>query len=93
MSVRVEAQGNGYLVLNQNYYPGWRVKGAKSKQIRAMKGLIAIEVSPLDKNIEFYYLPWSFVFGLILTTTTALFSLFMLKGRVMKTMPLGVDER
>jgi hypothetical protein len=57
------------LVLNQNYFTGWRasIHGSNgSRQQPAVdngSGLVSIEVNPGDREVEFYYFPTSFITG------------------------------
>jgi hypothetical protein len=60
MAVRVN--GQGHLVINQNYYPGWRVRGG-GRRVERVGGLLAVRVGPADREVEIYYRPWSFVAG------------------------------
>lgn len=77
--VGVNTTGEGYLVINQNYYPGWRVKGNKAQgDIMSIKGLLAVRILPSDKEIELYYLPTSFIIGLIVTFITFLLSVILI---------------
>ncbi|MBN1156576.1 hypothetical protein JXA85_03110, partial [Candidatus Woesearchaeota archaeon] len=63
--VAVRTQGTtGTLVVNQNYYPGWRSSG---KEVRSHNGLLSVHVDKNDSVVEFYYLPSSFIIGLIIT--------------------------
>lgn len=63
LQIRVEARGDGFVVVNQNYYPGWRVKGGLDCEEH--NGLLAVRITPAVKNVELYYLPTSFVLGAI----------------------------
>ena len=57
------------LVLNQNYFTGWRAKIHGSAGVREPfavangQGLVSIAVDPGDDEVEFYYLPNSFLLG------------------------------
>src|SRR3989338_8620700 len=52
------------LVVNQNYYTGWKVKkGLITVPAVPYKGLIATPVLPGHHNIIFYYMPLSFFMG------------------------------
>ncbi len=64
VKVRVNTNEDNILVLNQNYDSGWK---AKSRQVFSYKGLIATKVSSSDDIVEFYYLPSSFLIGLLVT--------------------------
>ena len=70
--VKVDASKEGYLVLNQNFYTGWRAKAEKKRKVVSLEGLIGVKVLPQDKVIELRYLPVSFIFGSILSCITAL---------------------
>lgn len=69
---RAHARGEGYLILNQNYYPGWKVKGSQSRKVQPINSLLAVKISPEDKIVEFYYSPLSFQVGWIVTCLTIL---------------------
>lgn len=62
--IRVEPAGEGYLVLNQNYYPGWQAGGARGGQVEAVDGLVGVKVAPGDRQVELRYRPASFFIGL-----------------------------
>jgi hypothetical protein len=57
------------LVLNQNYFSGWRasIRGSTGSLEQPAtdngSGLVSIEVHPTDYEVEFYYLPDSFIWG------------------------------
>ena len=78
--VEISALGEGYLVLNQNYYSGWRVKGNKKQSnLRSIDGMLAVKIYPFEKEIELYYLPTSFIIGLITSFITLLLSVILLR--------------
>lgn len=52
------------LILNQNYFPGWRVKGNVRGKARSYNGLISAEVPPGEGKVVFQFLPTSFLIGL-----------------------------
>lgn len=71
----------GYLVVNQNFYPGWKIKGSK-QTTEPIDGLLAVKITPEEKNVEMYYLPMSFLAGCLTTAITVLLGLFfLLRGR------------
>ncbi|MBI2664567.1 hypothetical protein HYX10_04475 [Candidatus Woesearchaeota archaeon] len=63
------------LVINQNYYAGWKSSNNKAK---SFGGLLAAEITAADKKIEFYYLPRSFVLGAVISFATAAILLLLL---------------
>ncbi len=52
------------IVLNQNYFNGWRTDNGKAINYN---GLIAAEIMPGENKLTFYYLPDSFIIGLLIT--------------------------
>jgi hypothetical protein len=79
--VGVDAHGPGYLVWNQNYDPGWRVKGAAGARPVAADGLLAVEVSSETRQVEIRYLPTSFIAGLAVTLVSGVLVLMVLVKR------------
>jgi len=73
---RVSATNATRLVLNQNYGPGWIVRG--DNKIEAHRGLIAARISPGDHDIAFVYRPSSFVLGTIVSLAMLIGILLML---------------
>lgn len=65
--VSVNADDRDTLVLNQNYYKGWRVEGDRHMRAVAFNGVIASGVSPADTTIIFRYRPDSFIMGCIVS--------------------------
>ena len=55
----------GYLCVNQNFDPGWRVKGGG--EVIPLGGIIATKVDRGRRQIVFYYLPTSFLIGAFLS--------------------------
>ena len=69
------------LVVNQNFYTGWKIKGINSN-VQPYKGLISAKVLAGNNKVIFYYLPASFVFGCIVTLLSiSCLSMFLLKFR------------
>lgn len=73
--IDVQVTEPGFLVLNQNYYSGWHVRGDEGRQVEEVDQRLAVKVIPDDERIELYYLPTSFVVGVMVTLATVLFSL------------------
>jgi hypothetical protein len=63
LTVRVRAERDGYLLVNQNYYPGWRAQGDPARPVLPYDDLLAVAVGPADREIELYYRPASFMVG------------------------------
>lgn len=60
------------LIVNQNYYKGWRVVGARSKIVKSFNGLISCVIQPGNYRATFYYLPTSFLVGFFITSITSI---------------------
>lgn len=68
------SNSSAYLVLSDNYYPGWRayVDGNEVKILRANYLLRALPLLPGHHNIVFVYRPTSFIVGAIISIFTLL---------------------
>jgi len=56
------------LIVNQNYYTGWKVKkGLKTMQAEPFNGLISTRIKPGHYEITFYFMPTSFLVGLFIS--------------------------
>ena len=66
------------VVLNQNYFSGWRVKGFPGAKATFYKGKIGIPIPPGQRQLKVYFWPRTFVWGLSLTLLTIGFSLWFL---------------
>lgn len=75
IKVRVDVKQNDILIINQNYFKGWKAKG---KEVIDYNGLVAAKVNPNDKEIIFKYIPTSFIIGLIISIMALFFCLFLL---------------
>jgi len=65
----VVAETDGYLVLLDSYYPGWRayVDGKQAEILRANYAFRAVRVPAGKHRVEFVYRPRSFYAGLSVT--------------------------
>ncbi|NQV08457.1 hypothetical protein HQ529_01245 [Candidatus Woesearchaeota archaeon] len=61
------------LVLNQNYDNGWKTKNG---DVVSYNGLIAKELGPGKNIVTFYYLPNTFIIGLITTLLVFIFGFY-----------------
>jgi len=72
------------LVVNQNFSPGWKVKGIDT-EVQPREGLITARVPVGKYSVTFYYLPASVVFGFIITLLSGLcLFIFFLKANKSK---------
>jgi len=69
---RVQAHSDGYLVLLDSYYPGWRasVDGRETAILRANFAFRAVPIPAGDHNVEFSFVPRTFHIGLAITLAT-----------------------
>lgn len=63
-TIAVDTDKEDKLILNQNYFNGWKVKG---KEVEQFLGKVTTTVNPDDKKVVFYYLPNVFIVGLIIS--------------------------
>jgi len=75
--VALNVETAGQLVLNQNYFSGWKAvrygEDGKAEKLAAEKspdGLVSVAVTPGDREVVFYYLPDSFLAGAALSIFT-----------------------
>ncbi|MDD4909208.1 MAG: hypothetical protein PHR44_00800 [Candidatus Omnitrophica bacterium] len=74
--------GTDIVVINQNFYPGWRVSGIDSS-VRPHNGLISFSVGRQDagKEVVLTFLPFSFIAGCASSILALAFSLYFLTRR------------
>lgn len=72
LAIEVEAKANGFLVLSEIFFPGWRawVDGVETKIYRANYTLRAIPLTPGQHQVEVVYGPLSVKVGLGVSTLT-----------------------
>jgi hypothetical protein len=69
VTIAVSAPSADNVVLNQNFSPGWRATVSGENEERKVEvsanseGLVSTPVEPGDSEVEFRYLPKSFVWG------------------------------
>jgi hypothetical protein len=63
---RVEAPGGGWLVVSENWFPGWRarVDGRPAAVVRADYTLLAVRLDPGARAVELWYRPPAFALAL-----------------------------
>ena len=69
LEIQAEANRNAYLVLSENFYPGWHalLDGKTIKVERADYLVVALPLSPGIHTLVYRYQPWSFRLGAMLT--------------------------
>lgn len=69
--VEFNASRSDHVVLNQNYFKGWKVMGLGSGRVQPKGGLVSAEVRPAEHTAVFYYLPDSFILGAFISVLSA----------------------
>jgi len=72
VTILVETNQPGWLVLNDSYYPGWRatVDGAPTEILRANGLTRAVAIAPTTQRVEFVYDPLSVKIGAFVSLAT-----------------------
>jgi len=84
--IAVDARTNGFLVINEPYYPGWHAYiNDREVQMYHVNYLFqGIKLPPGNYTAEIIYKPRMFYFGLITSILTFLFMLFMSIAEVLR---------
>lgn len=84
MRLEVEAANEGYLVLSEVYYPGWRayVDGAEEPLLRANYAFRAVYLEPGLHQVRLVFAPTSWKVGLLIGAGTWLAVLFWGAGQI-----------
>jgi hypothetical protein len=80
VEVEAELTSPGWLVLTDNYFPGWRAEanGAPAPIVRADWSFRAVHLGPGRHEVTFTYVPIGFHAGLVQSALAALAALFWL---------------
>ncbi len=70
VTIKTRQDGNGFLVLNDIYFPGWTVTvdGKEATILQANHYYRAVQLGPGDHTLEFDYFPEGFKEGLIVSS-------------------------
>lgn len=75
---RIEAERDGYFLLTDTHYPGWRAfLDGKEKEIIPFYIFRSVPISPGQHNLVFLFRPFSFKLGLYISLLSALFLVFL----------------
>jgi len=74
--VNINLTDDDVLVLNQNYHKGWK---SKTHDVIDTNGLFSTHVNSNETTVEFYYLPTSYVIGLITSMLTVFLLIYYFK--------------
>ena len=83
IGLEAEAASEGYLVLSEVYYPGWRayVDGAEEPLLRANYAFRAVYLEPGLHEVRLVFAPTSWKVGLLVGAGTWLILLFWGAGQ------------
>lgn len=73
VTVSLTAREAGWLILNQNFFPGW--KSEPPREVANLGGLVAARVQPGDTHMVLRYAPRSYELGLGISVATVIFLL------------------
>ena len=70
VTLKTRQEGNGFLVLNDTYFPGWTVTvdGKAATLLKANHYYRAVQLGPGEHTLEFDYFPEGFKEGLIVSS-------------------------
>jgi uncharacterized membrane protein YfhO len=70
VTIKTRQDGNGFLVLNDTYFPGWTVTvdGKEGEILKANHYYRAVQLGPGEHTLEFDYFPEGFREGLIVSS-------------------------
>jgi len=73
LKIKTDVKEQDFLIVNQNFHRGWRVKVNKKKQkIVSSNGLVSVNLPPGNNDVTLYYLPKSFIAGMLTTLVTCI---------------------
>ena len=74
VTLKTRQEGEGFLVLNDTYFPGWTVKvdGQEGTILKANHYYRAVQLGPGEHTLEFDYFPEGFKEGLIVSALSLL---------------------
>ena len=72
IELAVETPADGWLVLSEVYYPGWRatVDGERVEVMRADYTFRAVQLSPGTHVVRMWFAPWTWYVGLAMSGVT-----------------------
>jgi hypothetical protein len=96
-NVEIETSGNdtGWLVLADNYYPGWKtsVDGSKKEILRVNYNLRGVIVPPGKHRVQFRFDPLSFKLGAALSLFTLVIGIvFFFRKRILSSIKAGENN-
>ena len=69
VTIQTTQEGNGFLVLNDSYFPGWTVKvdGQEHPILQANYFYRAVQLGPGEHTLEFNFIPEGMKAGLVIS--------------------------
>ncbi|MEK7851088.1 MAG: YfhO family protein, partial [Deltaproteobacteria bacterium] len=95
ITIQAEMAQDGFLVLSEKYYPGWKayVDGKSEKIYKANSIMRAVYLSKGNHTIKFVFDPWAYKVGLWLSSITFLFLIGAVVWRVRRRTGKTVNQR
>lgn len=86
ITINAEMAENGFLVLSEKYYPGWKayVDGKETKIYKANYVMRAVYLPKGSHKVEFIFDPWPYKVGLWVSSATFLFLIGAVVWRIRK---------
>lgn len=85
IKVNVQVKSRDTLVLNQNFYTGWKARiDGNNYEVCPFDGLISVDLLPGEQDVLFYYLPKSFIIGLVVSLLSLIILMFWLLSPVVR---------
>ncbi|MBF6569251.1 MAG: hypothetical protein IVW54_10300 [Candidatus Binataceae bacterium] len=81
LSYRVNASIPTVLVINQNYFPSWRLSKGSGRVIE-YGNLLAIKIPAGAQQLDLYYFDWRFMLGAVETLLTIIAALLLWRGEI-----------
>ncbi len=83
IKINVKVADDGILILNQNYISGWKAKvDGVNQVVLNYNGAVATTITKKSHEVFFYYMPTSFIIGLLISLAALLFSLIFLANLI-----------
>jgi hypothetical protein len=92
IDVDFQTNNSDMLILNQNFYNGWNAKDIQNKDVESFQGLISTNVSPAEHHVTFYYLPKSFIEGLLMTALGVILSVYAFSKNFFEKIGSKIDR-
>jgi hypothetical protein len=77
--VRATLEEPGRLLVNQNFFPGWRAEGSVEGALESRRGLLSLKLPAGEHDITLRYRPWTVPAGALLSLASVALSVLLLR--------------